>query len=211
MTAIFFRTIIIYIILIVSMRLMGKRQLGELEIEEFVITILLSEIASMPITNPDLPVIYAIIPIIILLTMEIGSAILLQKFPKLKNLLSVRPNTIIEKGKLNQKELSKIRISTDELLSALRLNKITDISDIEYAIIETNGRLSVFTKKEAKDGIMHLLVFNGKFDERNLKHLGYTREKVEKIINSKKTSLKNVYILTADDKENITLIKKEEK
>jgi len=190
---------------------MGKRQLGELEIEEFVITILLSEIASMPITNPDLPVIYAIIPIIILLTMEIGSAILLQKFPKLKNLLSVRPNTIIEKGKLNQKELSKIRISTDELLSALRLNKITDISDIEYAIIETNGRLSVFTKKEAKDGIMHLLVFNGKFDERNLKHLGYTREKVEKIINSKKTSLKNVYILTADDKENITLIKKEEK
>ena len=211
MTAIFFRTILIYVILVLSMRLMGKRQLGELELGELVITILLSEIASLPMTNPDMPIIFAIIPIIILLTFEISSSILLQKFPKLKNILSVRPNTIIEKGKLNQKELAKIRISIDELLSNLRLNNVADISDVEYAIVESNGRLSVFTKKDAKNGISHLLISDGKLDERNLKHLGYDTSHIYKILEESKCALKNVYILSVDDKSNITLIEKDSK
>ncbi len=211
MTAIFFRTILIYVILIVSMRLMGKKTLGELELGELVITILLSDIASMPVTNPDVPIMFAVIPIILFLTFEISSSVLVQKFPKIKNFLSVRPNTIIEKGKLNQKELSKIRISIDELLSNLRLNNITDISDVDYAIIEPNGRLSVFTKKDAKDGIMHLLVSDGRIDDRNMKHLGYSKGSIYKILEKKKCLLKDVYILTVDDKSNVTVIEKDAK
>ena len=148
MITIFIRTLIIYVILVFTMRILGKRQLGELEVSELITTILLSEIASLPIANQDIPLSYAIIALITIMSFEVSASFLTSKFPSLKNILSSPPSTLIYKGKINQKELEKNRISPEELISELRLKNITDISHVEYAILEQNGLLSVIPKIE---------------------------------------------------------------
>ena len=107
MVVIFFRTIIIYGCLFISMRLMGKRQIGQLDISDLITTLLISEIASLPIENPDIPIVYSIIPIIMLLTFEVGSSTILSRSQLMKNIFSTRPSFLIKNGEIDQKSLSK--------------------------------------------------------------------------------------------------------
>lgn len=222
MVTIIIRTVLIYVILIATVRLMGKRQLGELEISDLVTTLLLSEIASIPIENQEIPVMNAVIPIVTLLTLEVILSIILTKCPKLRNIASARPNIIISKGKLNQKELSKIRISLDELISELRQNNISDISEVEYAILEQNGKITVIPKAENKaptakqlgikvheSGIMHLVVSDGKINSHNLKLLGIDKEKLKELLKKRNVTIDEIFMLTMDDIGNINIIKKE--
>ena len=136
MATILIRTVIIYIVLIVTMRIMGKRQLGELEISDLVTTFLISEIASLPITDTEIPLSHAIIPIIVLLSLEVSISTLLSKFPKIKFVFSARPSTIIKNGEICKKALSDSRLSFDELFSQLRQQGYDDLSQIKYAIID---------------------------------------------------------------------------
>ena len=219
MLTIFFRTIIIYIFLIGTMRLLGKRQLGELEISELITTILLSEIASLPITNQDIPVLYAIIPLITIITFEISTSLLLSKFPKLKGALSSRPSMLIKNGKIDQKELLKNRISNEELISELRQKNITDLKYVEYAILEQNGLLSVIPKacyqqptaKQLKvvtdeNGIMHIIISQGKWNEFNLQLLGKEKTGIENYLEKQKVKINDVFLLLMDDGGNYNLI-----
>ena len=128
MATLLIRTVIIYIFLISIMRLMGKRQLGELEVSELVSTILLSDIASLPITDQAIPLMYAVIPIITITAFEVSMSLLLAKTRFFKNILSARPAALIQKGRIDKKEMMKNRISIDELLSELRQQGISDIS-----------------------------------------------------------------------------------
>ena len=107
MANIFIRTILIYLFLITIMRLMGKRQLGELEVSELVSTLLLSDIAALPITDPDIPLAYAVIPIITVTTFEVTLSVLLTRFPSLKNLISTRPSALIRRGKIDPTEMKR--------------------------------------------------------------------------------------------------------
>lgn len=222
MLTIFIRTVIIYFLLLATMRILGKRQLGELEVSELITTILLSEIASMPISNQDIPLSYAIIPLITIITFEVSFSFLLSKFSFLKNILSTAPSTLIYKGKIQQKELSKNRISPEELISELRLKSISDLSQVEYAILEQNGMLSVFPKSEhqqvtlkqlgienTENGIMHIIISQGMWNEYNLKILKKSKCEFEKYIRKKGVSLEDVFLLTVDDCENKNLIVKE--
>lgn len=222
MLTIFIRTIIIYILLIGSMRLLGKRQLGELEISELITTILLSEIASLPITNQDIPVLYAIIPLITIMTFEVTTSLILARFPKLKSILSSRPSMLIKNGKIDQKELEKNRISGEELISELRLKNITDPKYVEYAILEQNGLLSVIPKacyqqptaKQLKvttseSGIMHIIISKGKWNEYNLKYLGKSKLSAENYLKKQNTSIKDVFLLLMDDGGSFRLIRSE--
>ena len=222
MITILIRTVIIYLILTLTMRLMGKRQLGELEPSELVTTFLLSEIASLPITNLDIPIMFAIIPIITLLSLEVFASVLLIKVPALKNLLSPRPNVIIEKGKLRQDELQKLRISTDELLSELRQSGVTDISEVYYAILEENGKLSVIPKAKhtpptAKQlgipvtecGISHILISDGKLNRHGIKTLGLSSSDIKSFIEENDLSVKDVFLLTKNDGGYYNIILKE--
>ena len=120
MTTILFRTLIIYISLILIMRLMGKRQIGELEVTDLVTTLLISEIASLPITNHEIPVLGAVIPMITLLVLEVLSSWVLVRFPRLRGLVSATPTVIIQHGKLDQKALCELRLSVEELMSEIR-------------------------------------------------------------------------------------------
>ena len=130
------------------MRLMGKRQIGQLEVTDFVTTLLLSEIATLPLEDPDIPIINALIPMITLLTFEVVSSTILCRTPRLKNLFSSRPGFLIRNGKLEQKEMIKNRISPDELMSELRQNGYTELSEVAYAIIEQDGTLTVIPRSE---------------------------------------------------------------
>ena len=182
MITIFIRTLMVYTFLTLIMRLMGKRHIGELEISELVGTLLISEIASIPIENQEIPIVYAIVPIITIATIEITSSIILIKFPRLKNIISTRPSPLIENGIINQKELTRSRISIEELISELRQQSIGDINEVNYAILEQSGKISIILKSKHKTvsqadmnissnekGINHILVYNGSINKYNMK------------------------------------------
>lgn len=222
MITVLIRTIIIYLILLLTMRVLGKRQLGELEVSELITTLLLSEIASMPIANLDIPISYAIIPLITIVTFEVSVSFLLSRFPRLHNIISSPPSTLIEKGKIKQNELRKNRISPEELISELRLKNIFDVSHVEYAILEQNGLLSVIPKiehqqvtlqqlniEDEENGIMRIIISQGIWNEHNLKLLNKDRDIFIKYLKGKHIEPRNVYLLTIDDANNIDLVIKE--
>ena len=224
MITIFTRTIIIYLILVIIMRVLGKRQLGELEVSELITTILISEIAAMPISNQDIPISYAIIPLILIMTFEVTSSFLICKFPVIKNFFADAPSLLIYKGRINQKELLKNRISPEELLSELRLKSITDPIQVEYAILEHNGMLSVIPKLEYQqltldiasnpqtdNGIVHIVISQGAWNEYNINRFSINKEEIEKYLQRKKLDIKEVFLLTLDDSGNKTLIRKDNK
>ena len=126
----YIRSIILYFLLIATIRLMGKRQIGELEVTDFVTTLILSEIASLPITDQSVPVMHAVIPLVTILSLEVLLSVILLKFPALKNLASARPTVLIRHGTLEQKELGRIRISLDELISELRQSGVSSLEDV---------------------------------------------------------------------------------
>ena len=196
MTTIFARTIIVYLILLSAMRFMGKRQIGELEVSDLITTLILSEIASLPITNSSIPILHAVIPIVILLTFEVLSSALLVQFPKIKSLISPHPTILIKNGDLSSKGMKKARITADELISELRQNGISDISEVQYAILEQNGKISVIQKSEyrplsakdigirPKDSKLHrIIIENGYIDKHGLKESGLSQKDVDSILN----------------------------
>ena len=146
MTTILIRTLIVYFTLILTMRLMGKRQIGELEVSDLVTTLLISEIGSLPVTNQDIPVSYALIPILTLMFLEVVSSVIPIRFPKLKNLVSTRPKVLINHGVLDQKALRNMRLSIDELMCEIRQQGIPDLSQVAFAILEKNGKLTILPK-----------------------------------------------------------------
>lgn len=217
-------TIIIYFTLILAMRLMGKRQLGELQASEFIIAVMLSEIATTPITTPDFPLFSAIVPIAVLITLEILISALLIRSNTLKRLFYGRPAILINRGKLDITAMKKNRIELDELLSELRQKGFSDVSHINYAILEENGKLSVFPKADKApptaedlrispkdDGIAHLIILDGTILEHNLTAAGWNRKRLDKELAKRRASPADVFLLTADDSGNVTFILKEKK
>ncbi|MBQ2729747.1 MAG: DUF421 domain-containing protein [Clostridia bacterium] len=224
MVTVFTRTILIYSILIISMRLMGKRQVGELQLSELIVTIMLSDFAATPIYETDIPFSYAVIPILLLLSVEVILSFFMLHVPKLKILLGGKPSLIIRKGILDQKELKRQRMCLSELISSLRQQGIADIGDVEYAIIEENGKLSVFEKASAKPpkaensdicvkehGISHSLILDKMIIDRNLKSAGWTRKKLESNLKKLGKKKEDILLFAVDDCGKTTIIYKDEK
>ena len=223
MTNIILRTIIIYLFLFTIMRLMGKRQLGELEVSELVSTLLISDIAALPITDRKIPLLYAIIPILIITAFEISLSILLTRVPSVKNLISARPSTLIERGRINEKEMRRNRISIDELLSELRQKDVSDLDEVDYAIMEQNGKLTVIKKKSyspptlkdigikvEENGISHIIIADGRIDRYGLKKAKKTHQWLTGYLSAKKLSPSDIYLMTLDDLGKPYIIKKSE-
>lgn len=222
MLTILLRTVIIYIILISAMRIMGKRQIGELEVSDLVTTLLLSEIATLPIENQEIPVMYAVIPIITLLTIEVISSVISFKSPKIRGFLNAKPSILISQGKINQRELRNSRIAIDELISEIRLNGISDIKEVEYAILESSGKLTVIPKiefsqpkmqdlkiKAEETGLAHIIISNGTVNDYNLNYLGKSRTWLDSVLKKQNTVANDVFLMTANDKSETNIIKKE--
>ena len=156
--------LIIYIIVAIAVRIMGKRQIGELQPGELVITIVLSQIATMPLQDKEFPMLSGIALVFLFVTLELLSSYLAMKFRPYRTMMQGHSVLIIKDGELLQDNLSMIRYSTDDLMEALRLKDVFDISDVLYAYIETNGSVSVKLKKEAESVTVRDLAIDYKED-----------------------------------------------
>ena len=220
MPSIILRTIIIYIGLTVTMRLMGKRQLGELDVGELVITILLSEIASLPITNPEKNLTNALIPIAILAFLEILTSALILKIPLAKKILSSKPAVLIAHGTIDRKAMRKVRISIEELISQIRQNGIYALEEVDYAILEENGKISIIPKScyrqpdrcdlnipDNNNGIMHILISDGIVNKHGLKILAKNEEWLNSSLNNLNLKSRDIFCMTCDDAGKLYIIK----
>lgn len=222
MSVILIRTLIIYLSLLLIMRFMGKRQLGELEISELVTALLLSETASLPITNPDIPLSHAFIPIVVITSLEVLLSGLLMKLPLLKKILTVRPAILVRNGQPDRATMKDMRISNEELLSQLRQKDVTDLKDLAYAILEPNGQISVTLKATARPatteelgvhatevGITHLVINDGQINRRNLSLAGKSDAWLDSLLRQKKIQASEIFMLTVDDAGGVHIIPKE--
>lgn len=210
LASIFFRTIIIYVFLAFSLKIMGKRQIGELEVSELVSTLVASEVAALPIADPDIPLLNAIIPVILIVCLEIIISSVKNKSEKLKKYIEGEPIFLVYKGKLLQKELADNRISVNELLCECRMQGIGNIDDVYYAVLEPNGKLSFFQNEDA-DGFTHTLIIDTEINEMALRRLGYDEIWLKKELKKHKAKLCEVFLMTASDNGDTYIIKKEEK
>ena len=160
MASIFIRTIFIYVILIAMMRFTGKRQIGQLQISELITAFLISEIASGPITDTNIPLLYAIIPITVILCLEVIASFLSMKSAVIKKFLEGKPSVVVRGGNPVQKEMAKMRMSMEDLLCQLRLKDTPSPAVVDYAIFEPNGQLSVFPLENAPKvtGVAHTVI-----------------------------------------------------
>ena len=224
MVSVLFRTVIIYVSLIVVMRIMGKRQVGELEITDLITTFLISEIASLPITETSMPISHAIVPIVTLLALEVTLSALLSRFPRFKDLLSSHPTTLIKDGEISQSAMREARLSFDELMGELRAQGADDLSQIKYAILEQNGRMTVIQKarfrqptaedlhlKPKETGLFHVVIEQGVPNKHGLSRLGLTRRSLEKTLARKGLLIKDVYIMMINDAGEVKIIQKEQR
>ncbi|MBO7273745.1 MAG: DUF421 domain-containing protein [Clostridia bacterium] len=224
MITLIFRTLLVYIFLIIIMRLMGKRQIGELEVTDLVATLLLSEIASLPITDPNIPVLHAIIPMIVLLSLEVFSSYILIRTPKLKNLLSATPTILIKEGVLDQAALVAVRLSIEELMSEIRQQGFGNLAYVWYAILEKDGKLTILPRSRyapptqelmnltsPEESLMHL-VYNGNvFNDAGLALIGKDRAWLEKQMERRGVSLADQFCVTANTKGELYWIPKKER
>ena len=227
MPTVLIRTLIIYCILELSMKLMGKRQLGEFELSELVTTLLLSELAALPISDPDIPLYYMAAPVALIVSLEVITSFLSVKSGAVRRVFSGRPSILICRGVLDQRELRRLRISTSELPGQLRQNGYGDISDVYYAIVEDDGKLSVFPRADKRppnigeiadvmsgqtvpdSGVAHALIIDGGLIEQNIKAARKTRAFVEHQLRMAKCERRDVLLLLCNDSDEVTLIKKE--
>ena len=224
MLAVFFRTLIIYFLLSLSFRFMGKRQIGELELSELVTTLLLSDIATLPIIDPEVPLVSVLIPVLVILTFEIILTYSKNKSRLLKKMLEGHPSFWISNGNLDQEEVMRMRLSINELLAELRLQGVSDISDVEYAILEENGKLSVFLKNEKRaltpedlkirpkaSGLSHAVILDGEIREDAILHSHYSKDALKKELKQRGLRPEGLLLFSIDDDGGIYYIEKEKK
>ena len=218
----FVRAIILYLIVLVVMRLMGKREIGQLQPFELAISIMIADLASIPMSELGIPISNGIIPILGLLVMYMFISILNMKSVNFRKIMSGQPAILIYRGKIDEKVLKRESITINELQERLRVDNIFNLGDVEYAILETNGELTVIQKPEKRpltpqdmnivpeyEGIPYDLVVEGKIMHENLKALGKDKKWIEKQLKEFGAVPKNTLIATIDGKGQFFCQKKE--
>jgi len=216
------RTVLLYALILIALRLMGKRQISQLQTSELVATLLLSELAVMPIQNHSEPLLDGIAPMLTLVVFEIVLAVLMMKSNKFRQLLCGKPILVIEKGKVQQKAMRRLRMTTEDLSEHLRQKDAFMLDEVEYAIIETNGLMSVMKKSAhepltpkaaaipvSQKPIEVIVVTDGFVSESSLHVCGHTKQWALDKIKANNLSLKEVFIMTADADGNYRIIKRE--
>ena len=213
--------LIIYIVVAIAVRIMGKRQIGELQPGELVITIVLSQIATMPLQDKEFPMLNGIALVFLFVTLELFSSFLAMKFRPYRTAMQGHSVLIIKDGKLLKENLAMIRYSNDDLIEALRLKDVFDVSEVQYAYIETNGSVSIKLKKEAspatvkdlaipcqEDSLQCLVISDGKIIKRDFALCGMTTDRIDKILKKKNLCVRDVFLMTADKHGNTNIIRK---
>ncbi|RAU93075.1 DUF421 domain-containing protein [Paenibacillus sp. YN15] len=220
----FWRTVLVYIIVFLTMRLMGKREIGKLSIFDLVISIIIAEIAVFIIDDLSKPVIHGLVPIATLVLIQIGTAKLSLHSQKAREMLDGSPSYLIKNGKLDRTEMKKQRYNLDDLIVQLRQNRIMNVADVEFAILETSGKLTVVEKPQEKrqeeappdpldtiryEGLPLPLIMDGKVQDQNLSQLGKTRFWLKSKLQERGVKdFKEVFFCSVDHKGVLFLDKK---
>ncbi len=213
MAIIFVRTVILYFAILISMRIMGKRQLGEMEISEFIVAALIADLAATPLQDIGIPLLNGLVPIIIMFCFEIIIAGLNMRSVKLRKLTYGRPEIIVRGGKIIREAMQKNRFTLDELMQELRAQGLTDTAQVEYAVLETNGQLSIILKSgdqpvtASQMGVVgddvsyaHIIINEGRILDNNLELLGRDRRWLSNELKRQNLrSADEVYILTLSE------------
>jgi len=189
------------------LKIMGKRQIGELEVNELVSTLLISEVAAIPIGDSDIPLLNAFIPIVFITSLEVALSAIKNRSSLLKRVVEGESVYVIYKGELLQDVLMKNRISINEILTEMRIQGIGDISEVYYGILEQNGKLSLLTV-DKKDDAAHTLVIDGHVDEKRLSEMGYDGKWLSDEVKKRGLSLSDIFLLTVKDDGSINIIER---
>lgn len=221
MLAMILRTAVLYLSVVVFMRIMGKRQVGELQPGELCVTILISELASIPIDNLDRPVISGIIPIAVLVLCEVTMSCLSLKMPFLRRLAAGKPAIVIDNGRVDEQTLKKLRMSVDDLIEGLRQNGIFDLESVNYAIMETNGKLSVLPFDEQSPatkadlniqtqntGAPITVISDGRLQTNTITARKIDLDKINRELKSQNLKTQDVFIMQINDRGEFYIVKK---
>lgn len=203
------RTLFLYLLVVASMRIMGKRQIGEMQPSELVVAIMISDLASVPMQAIDIPLLSGIIPVLTLLVGEVTMSFICLKSRRARRYITGEPSIVVYKGHVNEGELERLRFNLNDLLEQLRIAGYPDISEVQVAVLETNGQLSVIEK--TKDGISelpYLLVADGELNENELARSGRNRKWLERTLGS---DMSGIFIAMLSDNGNLYIQKKGEK
>ena len=219
MISVFIRTLIIYLIVIISLRIMGKRQLGELQPSDLVITILISNVATISLEDTEVPILHGIMPILELVLFEMIISWISLHSVKVRRWVSGSPKIIIHNGEIDQKVLHNLRFTLDDLMTTLRTNGIFSPEEVQFAIVETNGTVSILQKPEyqtatKKDvSAVHpcadppeIVIADGELREKTLHALGLDRQWIDEILKAESLSIRDIFLLTADSAKQYYLV-----
>lgn len=209
-------------LIIFALKIMGKRQISELQTSELVVTLLISNIATIPMQNPGQPLISGAIPIIVLVVFEVIVSIIMLKNSKFRKFICGSPIVVIDDGKIMQNELKMLRMTVEDLFEELRQIDVFSIEDVSYAIVETNGKLSVLKKtgKQPPDastlgievpdeGIDAVVVSDGEISDFSLSLCGLSKEWIDEVLQDENIDISDVFIMTANKGKKYNIIEKE--
>lgn len=221
MSVVFLRAVILYVLLIFTVRLMGKRQIGELQPSELAITILISNIATLPVEDTGLPLLTGIVPIVTLASLDVIMSWLGMKSRLVRRFTCGKPVIIINNGVLDQKSMRSIRFTIDDLSESLRSQGIFDISEVQFAVVETTGKLSVYQKykyrgvtnedmdlKKKDSDPPDIVISDGELVPEVMERLSVSSEWIDNTLRRERTSVKNVFMMTVSPDKKYSIILK---
>lgn len=216
------RTIILYAFIILAIRLMGKRQISDMQPSELVVTLVVSDIASLPMQNTSQPLLSGIIPVLVLVSLEIAASILMMKSGVFRRMVCGNPVVVIKDGTILQTQMRRLRLTTEDLCAQLRQQGIFSVEDVQYCIMETNGTLSVLEKPQKRkpdadalgikiddNKIEAVVISDGVILRKPLTLCEKTEKDVKRILKKEKKNLEQVFIMTLDAVGNYSIIDKE--
>lgn len=222
MTISFIRTLLLYILIIAAVRLMGKRQISELQTSELVVTLLISDIAAIPMQDSGQPLVSGILPIAVLIFCELFISWIMMKSSRFRKVICGKPVIVILDGKIQQQEMHKLRLTTEDLFEELREKDVFSIKDVAYAIVETNGRISIIKKPDQSQptagmlgievpdtGIEAVVISDGVISASSLQLCGKSRQWLEETLRHQKMQVSDIFIMTANTKGDFQIIPKE--
>ncbi|MBQ8119987.1 MAG: DUF421 domain-containing protein [Ruminococcus sp.] len=219
MFIVFFRAIILYAVIVISIRMMGKRQLGELQPSELVVTVLLSNIATLPVENVNVPMIMGIVPIFTLVSLDVILSHLSLKFRPLRKAICGSAKIIISGGEIDQKVMKDLRFSVDDLMQSLRSQQVFDVSQVQLAVVETTGKISIYQKQKfqnvtCKDMKIKgedadppkLIIDSGRLLKESLRSLGFDRAWLDGVLKKQGRRVRDIFLMTCDEDGNTTVV-----
>lgn len=211
MLIIIIRSVILYAIVIIALRLMGKKQLGELQPSELVTTILISNIATLSLEDPSMPMLLGIIPILMIVCIDVFMSYFMLKNAKFRRVVTGNPRIIVSDGKIDQNELRNLRYTVDDVLESMRESDIFDINEVQYAIVETTGKINFYKKSDGTENPPSIILKDGILIDSGLREAGLGEKWLSDVLSRKNLRKKDVFLLTATGNGAYTIILKEEK